>query len=122
MSRRVRLLVIPACLFVVVSATAFTLAKLSLAEPGVPKVVAGNVKLGDPYRGQVVYSQNCSACHGATGQGGVGPKLDGDPISIAAAQAQIVSGGGAMPPRLVSGRQEADVLAYLTTLLASPQK
>jgi mono/diheme cytochrome c family protein len=114
--------VIPACLFVVVSATAFTLAKLSLAEPGVPNAAAGGVKLGDPYRGQIVYSQNCSACHGATGEGGVGPKLDGDPISIAAAQAQIVSGGGAMPPNLVSGRQEADVLAYLTTLLASSEK
>jgi mono/diheme cytochrome c family protein len=114
--------VIPACLFVVVSATAFTLAKLSLAKPGVPKAAAGSVKLGDPYRGQVVFTQSCSACHGATGQGGVGPKLDGDPISVGAAKAQIDSGGGAMPPALVSGRQEADVLAYLTTLLASPQK
>ena len=117
-----RLIVIPACLFVGVSATAFTLAKLSLAEPSVPKAAVGNVKLGDPYRGQVVYSQNCSACHGATGEGGVGPKLDGNPIAIAAAQAQIDSGGGAMPPALVSGRQEADVLAYLTTILASTKK
>ena len=122
MSRRVRLLVIPACLFVVVSATAFTLAKLSLAEPSVPKAAVGNVKLGDPYRGQVVYSENCAGCHGPTGEGGVGPKLDGNPISIVAARAQIVSGGGTMPPALVSGRQEADVLAYLSTILASTEK
>jgi mono/diheme cytochrome c family protein len=107
----VRLLVIPACLFVAVSATAFTLAKLSLAEPGVPKAAAGNVKLGDPYRGQVVYSENCAGCHGATGEGGVGPKLDGNPISIVAARAQIVS-----------GRQEAAGLAYLSTILASTEK
>ena len=110
---------IPACLFVAVSATAFALAKLSLAEPGVPKIAASGVKLGDPYRGQVVYSESCAGCHGAAGEGGVGPKLDGNPISLAAAQAQIASGGGAMPPRLVSGREEADVLAYLSTLLAS---
>ncbi len=109
---------IPACLFVVVSGTAFALSKLSLAEPTVPKTALGDVKLGDPYRGQVVYSENCASCHGATGEGGVGPKLDGNPITLAAAKAQIASGGGAMPPNLVSGRQEEDVLAYLSTLLA----
>ena len=113
---------IPACLFVVVSVTAFALSKLALAEPSVPKITAGNVKLGDPYRGQVVYSENCAACHGATGEGGIGPKLDGNQVSLAAAKAQIASGGGTMPPALVSGRQEADVLAYLTTLLASREK
>lgn len=113
---------IPACLFVVVSGTAFALAKLSLAEPGVPTAVAGSVELGDPYRGQVVYSQTCSGCHGATGEGRVGPKLAGNPISLATAQAQIENGGATMPPQLVSGRQEADVLAYLATILAVPEK
>ena len=65
--------------------------------------------LGDQYRGQVVYSQTCAACHGATGEGGVGPKLQGNPISLAAAKAQIDGGGGTMPAQLVTGRQEEDV-------------
>jgi cytochrome c551 len=119
-SRRVRLIVVPACLFFGVSATVYVLAKLALAEPSVPKAT-GAVVLGDQYRGQVVYSQTCAGCHGESAEGGIGPKLDGNPISLAAAKAQIDNGGGTMPPRLVSGRQEEDVLAYLATILA-PQK
>ena len=118
MSRRVRLIVIPLCLFVGVSAVVFTLARLALAEPTAPKA-SGEVVLGDQYRGQVVYSQNCAACHGAMGEGGVGPKLQGNPISLAAAKAQIDSGGGTMPAQLVTGRQEEDLLAYLATIFGT---
>jgi cytochrome c550 len=112
----VRLVVVPLCLFFGVSAAAFTLAKLSLAEPGVPKVAARNIKLGDPYRGQVVYSQTCAGCHGQKGEGGVGPALEGATITLAAAKAQIESPVGTMPPNLVQGRQLDDVLAYLAQL------
>jgi mono/diheme cytochrome c family protein len=115
-SRRVRLIVIPACLFLGVSAAVFALSRLALAEPSAPK--SGEVVLGDQYRGQVVYSQTCASCHGATGAGGVGPKLAGNPISLATAKAQIDNGGGTMPAGLVSGRQEEDLLAYLATILA----
>ena len=31
---------------------------------------------GDPQKGQQVYNQNCTACHGASMEGGVGPKLN----------------------------------------------
>jgi mono/diheme cytochrome c family protein len=117
----VRLVVVPLCLFIGVSATVFTLAQLSLAEPGAPSATAGSVALGDPYRGEVVYQQSCAGCHGASGKGGVGPKLEGNPITLAAAQAQIENGGGTMPPQLVAGRQQADVLAYLATILATGQ-
>jgi mono/diheme cytochrome c family protein len=119
-SRRVRLIVIPLCLFVGVSTTVFLLARLALVEPSAPKA-SGEVVLGDQYRGQVVYAQSCSGCHGATGEGGIGPRLAGNPISLAAAKSQIDSGGGTMPPQLVSGRQEEDVLAYLATILASEE-
>jgi mono/diheme cytochrome c family protein len=114
-SRRVRLLAIPATLFVVVSASAFTLAKLHLAKPGLPR--SGSVKLGDAYRGQTVFSTTCAVCHGSAAQGGVGPKLAGAPISLSVAKAQIDNGGGAMPPKLVQGGREEDVLAYLATIL-----
>ena len=109
---------LPLCLFLVVSATAFTLAQLSLAKPGVPHTAAGNVQLGDPYRGQTVFTQTCAACHGASGEGGVGPKLVGDTISLAAAKAQIESPRGTMPPNLVTGRKLDDVLAYLSQLFS----
>jgi mono/diheme cytochrome c family protein len=115
-SRRVRLLLVPALLFVAVSASAFTLAKLHLAKPGVP--ASGSVKLGDAYRGQTVFSTTCAACHGANAEGGVGPKLDGAQITVAAAKAQIDNGGGAMPGKLVQDGQEEDVLAYLATIFS----
>jgi mono/diheme cytochrome c family protein len=114
----VRLLVIPAGLFLGVSAAVFALSRLALAEPSAPKTV-GEVVLGDQYRGQVVYSQTCASCHGAKGEGGVGPKLAGNPILLAAAKAQIDAGGGAMPAQLVTGRQEEDLLAYLATIFAT---
>jgi mono/diheme cytochrome c family protein len=117
-SRRVRLIVLPICLFIGVSATVFLLARLALAEPSAP-ARTGDVLLGDAYRGQVVYSRKCAGCHGATGEGGAAPRLAGNPISLAAAKAQIDAGGGAMPPQIVSGRQEEDVLAYLATILAA---
>ncbi len=120
MSRRVRLIVIPLCLFVGVSATVFLLARLALAEPSAPKA-SGEVVLGDQYRGQVVYSQSCAGCHGATGEGGIGPRLAGNPISLAAAKAQIESGGSTMPAQLVDGQKQDDVLAYLATILASEE-
>jgi mono/diheme cytochrome c family protein len=110
---------VPLCLFLGVSTAVFALAKLALAEPTVRGGPLGGITLGDAYRGQVVYSEKCAGCHGATGEGGVGPQLAGSPISLAAAQAQIENGGGTMPAQLVSGRQQQDVLAYLATILAS---
>ena len=109
-------MLVPALLFVVSSASAFTLAKLHLAKPGLPK--SGSVKLGDFYQGETVFSTSCSSCHGDKAQGGIGPKLAGAPISLAAAKAQIDNGGGAMPANLVQGREEEDVLAYLSTIFA----
>jgi mono/diheme cytochrome c family protein len=119
MSRRVRLIVVPVCLFLGVSAAVFALSRLALAEPTAPKA-SGAVVVGDAYRGQVVYSQACAGCHGATGEGGVGPKLQGSPISLIAAKAQIDNGSGTMPAQLVTGRQEEDLLAYLATIFAAP--
>jgi mono/diheme cytochrome c family protein len=115
-SRR-RLIVFPAVLFLAVSGTAFTLAKLHLARPSV--AASGTVKVGDFYRGQVAFNQICAACHGKDGAGGgIGPRLAGANVTLAAAKAQIDNGGGAMPPHLVQGTREEDVLAYLATILS----
>lgn len=115
-SRQRRLLLIPALLFVAVSAATFGLAKLHPAKPS-PPAAAASVRLGDAYRGETVYAQSCASCHGAAAEGGLGPKLAGAPLSLAAARARIESGGGVMPANLVTGRDRDDVLAYLATIL-----
>ena len=115
-----RLVVAPLILFAAFAGTAFALAELHLAKPGVPRAT-GTVALGDPYRGETAFSQHCASCHGQGGSGGgIGPRLAGASISLAQAKAQIDDGGGTMPAGLVSGQQEKDVLAYLAGILATP--
>jgi mono/diheme cytochrome c family protein len=56
---------------------------------------------GDPEAGTVVFSENCSTCHGATGHGGNGgPDLRTMPLaqSEAGAIQQVTNGGGGMSP------------------------
>jgi cytochrome c551 len=55
---------------------------------------------GDPQKGTVVFSENCSVCHGATGHGGNGgPDLRTMPLAQTEAGAieQVTNGGGGMP-------------------------
>lgn len=118
--RFLRLVVAPTLLFLVFTGTALALALLHPAKPGTPKT-SGKVKLGDPYNGETIFSTTCAGCHGQGGKGGgIGPKLAGAAIPLAAAKAQIDNGGGSMPAGLVKGKQEADVLAYLAGILESP--
>jgi mono/diheme cytochrome c family protein len=110
--------VIPLVLFLAVSGAAFGLSKWHPAKPGLPKIAGGTVKLGDLYRGETVFSTTCASCHGPNGKGGgIGPKLQGLPISIARVKAQIDQGGSTMPAGLVKGGSEADVLAYVATIV-----
>jgi mono/diheme cytochrome c family protein len=110
-----RIVVLPLVLFLVVSAAAFTLAKLHLARP---EATAAPVTSGDAVRGQATFKQTCGGCHGMNAEGGVGPRLAGAQITVAAAKTQIDDGGGIMPAKLVSGSREDDVLAYLATIFA----
>jgi mono/diheme cytochrome c family protein len=119
--RRVRLIVVPLVLFGLFAGTAFALAEAHFAKPGFLQVSGGNTKLGDPYQGQIAFDQKCGSCHGQGGEGGgIGPKLVGLPLGIARAKAQIDHGSGSMPAHLVTGSQEGDVLAYLSTILKQP--
>jgi mono/diheme cytochrome c family protein len=115
-----RLVVVPIVLLFGIAGVTYALAKWHPARPGVPKAAAGSVKLGDQYRGQTVFESSCAGCHGANGSGGVGPRLQGLPISIAAVKAQIDKGGGTMPAGIVRGGDEKDVLAYVATLIKQP--
>jgi mono/diheme cytochrome c family protein len=116
--RLVRLVVVPAALFIGVSATVFTLAQVHPAKPEVA-AASGSVKLGDADAGRLTFEKSCAVCHGAGGKGGgIGPKLAGASITLARAKAQIDAGSGAMPARLVTGTNEENVLAYLDTIFA----
>jgi mono/diheme cytochrome c family protein len=74
-------------------------------------------------QGQQIYSQNCASCHGASGQGGYGPKLAGvvavkypnidDQIAL------ITNGKGAMPAfsKKLSAEQITSVTRYTREVL-----
>ena len=109
---------LPLVVLLAVSGTTYALAKWHPAKPGLPKISGSSVVLGDQYRGETVFQASCAGCHGQKGKGGgIGPKLQGLAIPLAVAKAQIDAGGTTMPARLVSGKQEADVLAFLDTIL-----
>lgn len=66
--------------------------------------------------GKVTFVQKCGSCHtlsDAGTSGEVGPELDHLGLTNERVTAQIASGGGAMPPQLVSGHEAAQVAAYV---------
>ena len=110
----------PALLFLAVSATAFGLAEAHVLKPSAGTASAGStVQLGDAARGTTLFQQRCAGCHGEGGKGGgVGPRLVGAALTPARVKGQIDAGGGVMPARLVTGQDEADVLAFVATITA----
>jgi mono/diheme cytochrome c family protein len=73
---------------------------------------------GDPEAGAVVFSENCSTCHGATGHGGNGgPDLRTMPLaqSEEGAIQQVTNGGGGMPAfgGTLSEEEIENVAAYV---------
>ena len=116
---RRRLVVVPLLLFVAISGGVFALAKLAPAKPEPPKVGSVTIVVrGDAARGRTVFAEKCASCHGASAEGGIGPKLAGAPLTVAAAKVRIDNGAGVMPAGLVEDADEADVLAYLDTIFA----
>jgi mono/diheme cytochrome c family protein len=73
---------------------------------------------GDPEKGALVFSENCSTCHGATGHGGNGgPDLTTMPLAQTEEGAiqQVTNGGGGMPPfgGVLSEKEIENVAAYV---------
>lgn len=68
--------------------------------------------------GQQVFLQKCATCHGPQAQGGVGPKLAGNPITkVPEAVSEIVRNGrGKMPAVPLSDGELKAVLEYLQGL------
>jgi mono/diheme cytochrome c family protein len=73
---------------------------------------------GSAEAGTVVFSENCSTCHGATGHGGNGgPDLTTMPLAKTESGAiqQVTNGGGGMPPfgGILSEEEIENVAAYV---------
>jgi len=118
--RDARLVVVPLLLFLGVTGTVLVLAGLHLAKPSAPAVSSQPVVLGDAAAGKALFARTCAPCHGRDGAGGgIGPKLAGADVALAVAKATIDGGAGVMPAKLVAGKKESDVLAYLATVLAA---
>jgi len=72
---------------------------------------------GDFYRGEVVFERACASCHGPGGEGGSpGPRLVDSGLDAAEIASTITQGRGVMPPALVSGGEQADVVAYVAAI------
>jgi mono/diheme cytochrome c family protein len=118
---RRRLIAIPVILFVGISLAVFLIARAQPLERESPGGAgSAPVAAGDATRGQAAFGQTCAGCHGANAEGGVGPTLAGAAITVDQAVSVIRQGRGVMPAGLVSGQTEADVAAYLATILGSP--
>jgi mono/diheme cytochrome c family protein len=106
---------IPVLVGAAVVVCTFLLAQAQIFEPSLP--AAGATTGGDIYRGETVFQRECASCHGDGGTGGgVGPRLSGAGIDAATVVAAVQQGRGVMPAGLVSGREEADVVAYVVSI------
>ncbi len=75
---------------------------------------------GDAGRGSLLYSKNCATCHGARGEGGVGPILTNEKVKMdtGAIAAWIKSPQPPMPklyPSPLSEQNVADIAAYVAS-------
>jgi mono/diheme cytochrome c family protein len=76
---------------------------------------------GDVAHGKTIFAQNCAACHGASGQGGMGPPLKNEAArkNLAETEAWIKKPAPPMPalyPNPLSAKDVADVAAFVQSL------
>lgn len=94
-------------------------AAATLAPVGV--AAAAQAAGGDAVAGKRIFAQNCAVCHGAHGEGNVGPPLKNEASRKNAAQVQawIENPAPPMPklyPSPLSARDVADVAAFVESL------
>jgi mono/diheme cytochrome c family protein len=108
-------LVILAILLVVLL-VAFGIYQVRRADPYIQSVLSSQ---GDSERGQIIFQQNCSVCHGLNADGRVGPSLHrvGFRKTRIGLIHQVTSGETPPMPQFQPSPQEmADLLRYLETL------
>lgn len=97
----------------------FALAKATVFAPSTPAI---STLTGDAVSGKAVFAENCSGCHGDSGRGGgVGPTLAGSGLDAATVSSAVQQGRGVMPPAIVAGQEQADVVAYVVSIATPSQ-
>jgi mono/diheme cytochrome c family protein len=97
-----------------VAAVTFALAEAHVFSPSAAPATSGS---GDVGRGATIFAGACSGCHGMVGRGGgVGPQLAGAGLDAATVTTAVQQGRGVMPAGLVSGQDQADVVAYVVSI------
>ena len=96
----------------VVSIT-FVLAQAQIFAPSAPAEIGS---VGDPVRGGEVFASECAGCHGDGATGGVGPALVGTGLDSVQVATVVQQGRGVMPAGIVSGQEQADVVAYVVSV------
>ena len=91
----------------------FALAQAQIFEPSAP---ADAQVAGDAARGEAIFASECSGCHGDGGTGGAGPKLVDTGLAEADVSAVVQQGRGIMPAGIVTGQEQADVVAYVVAI------
>lgn len=86
-----------------------------------PATTAQPAMAGDAVHGKAVFAQNCAACHGTSGQGGMGPPLKDEASrkNLAETEAWIKKPAPPMPalyPTPLSAKDVADVAAFVQSL------
>ena len=86
-----------------------------------PAGVAQPAVAGDASHGKTIFAQNCAACHGASGQGGMGPPLKNEAArkDLAETEGWIKKPAPPMPalyPNPLSAKDVADVAAFVQSL------
>lgn len=74
--------------------------------------------------GPEIYNQDCSACHGARGEGGIGPRLQGTELTVNEIIARVYGGHTSGMPAFegaLDGRQVRDVAHYIQTFEATDE-
>ena len=93
---------------------------LAQAEVFAPSPPAGGDVAGDAVRGETVFEAECAGCHGDEAQGGVGPALADTGLDEATVATVVQQGRGVMPAGIVTGQEQADVVAYVVSI-STPQ-
>jgi mono/diheme cytochrome c family protein len=104
------------------SAVAVGTFALAQAEIFAPSAPAGATGAGDVYRGESIFQRECAGCHGEQGKGGgVGPVLFETGLDATEVASAVQQGRGVMPAGLVSGQEQADVVAYVVSISSPSQ-
>jgi mono/diheme cytochrome c family protein len=98
----------------VIALAVFALAKAQIFEPSAD--ASAPTATGDAARGETVFETNCAGCHSMGGTGGSGPALQGTGLEASFVTERVREGSGIMPAGLVSGQDEADVVAYVVSI------